>query len=198
MVPISIHRGKDLRSFFLVDTYSLKESYFALIRAVKGYNQELGFKFTSYLTQTLKRSLWRYTALSRRREALALNNLYNLNDEGAGEIIDRITDPNAIDPAERAEVATLKIELDKALKKLSGQQPKMLMLYYGYERPVHELARVFNATCQEIRKEIICGREKLRWNALLRKVWREWAADYKQVRFDRNEVLNWLKTSGKK
>lgn len=153
-----------------------QESYFYLIKAIEGFLPELGFKFTTYLTKTLHRNIWRYKRYCRCKEALTLN--VPLYDGREDERIDEIIDPDTPDPLERIEREFLIKQLNEAINRLPERQADMINQHYLHGSSIKDLANIFQTTVRDIQHNLVYGKSKLRRDRFLVKTWRYWTGYY--------------------
>ncbi len=113
-----------------------QEAYFALHRAVKGYDPSKGYKFITYLTIAIKRHLWRY----KKAQGMAIASLDKpLNDDSSISLSDTIADPTVnieSDTTDQGLIGYIGNELKDLLKELPEAERLIFEYKYfkGYSR----------------------------------------------------------------
>ncbi len=145
--------------------------YFAMLKAVKAYNPESGYKFVTYLRYHIKNELNGLVGLKTEAQRnTPLNSCTSLDGEiqGADDVIlsDSIPDENAERDFEEAERRIfndkLRADLDKALSMIPGSCERVIRGRYYRNKTLAELAAELGITLEAVRQRAGKGMRLLR------------------------------------
>lgn len=133
-------------------------SYFAFLDAVKGYDPERGFAFTSYFKYPLKNHIHSLLGVrSSRRDALnhcsSLNELLSEDDPDSGERIDLVPDPtDDYEPEElRIYREQLHEDLERCLSTLEEREQRVIRSRYWDGKTLKEVGQEIGVSYQRVR-----------------------------------------------
>ncbi len=115
-----------------------QQAYSAFLKAIEGYDDSKGFKFTSYLKYPFKnavRALCKQNdLLNKCEESLNAPVKSDMSDDKASELADFVADERALDFVEQIEradeIELIKTVVHKAIDKLPGREPEIVREYY--------------------------------------------------------------------
>lgn len=136
----------------------IQEGYMALLEAIKYFDINSGYKFTTYLNYTLKNAFQRVMGLktsTQRNEPL--NNSYSLNsnisqDDEETEEIDFIVDENALKEFERIEVSETQQIVWEAISHLDERSKEVIIMKYFKDMTLRNISDVLSVTIETVRQ----------------------------------------------
>ena len=162
----------------------LQCGYFAMLAAVKAYNPDKNYKFTSYLNLHVKTAI--NTAINHgRRNATNDDNIkmcsYNVNVSGEDgeetELLQLIKDENTLYEYEHLELTDIQQYVWKAVSELPERQGEIVRRYYLERESLTHIAEDKGVSVQNIQERKRQGIQMLRKNRELREFYREYSDD---------------------
>lgn len=136
----------------------IQEGYMALLEAVKYFDINSGYKFTTYLNYTLKNAFQRVMGLrTTKQRSEPLNNCFSLNsnisqDDEETEEIDFIVDENALKEFERIEVSETQQIVWEAIFHLDERSRQVIIMKYFKDMTLRNISDVLSVTIETIRQ----------------------------------------------
>lgn len=141
----------------------INHGYFGLLRAIKGFEPEMGYTFLTYLTKTLQTSFLEAAGMrSSKRDWLNYAGSLDVpagGKDGNSPLVDLLEDLGDLVPGS-SDISVLVLEdvwnqelraaLDEAMTVLEPQQRELLNMVYYFEVPMTEVAEVWGLTRQRI------------------------------------------------
>ena len=173
-----------------VTVWDLKQqAYGAFLKAIEGYDEGKGYKFTSYLKYPFKnaiRSLRTHDTLNRSE---SLNTMITEKDNiEAYELGDTIPDEHSLDFAEKLENESMYKTVRQAVANLPESEKEIITERYFNNRSFTDIAREKGKTSESIRQREKIALQRLRNNKDIRKLSNE--LGYSSYRIYRNNYTS--------
>ncbi|MGM9969226.1 MAG: sigma-70 family RNA polymerase sigma factor [Anaeroplasma sp.] len=136
----------------------IQEGYMALLEAIKYFDINSGYKFTTYLNYTLKNAFQRVMGLKTSKQRNEpLNNCFSLNsnisqDDEETEEIDFIIDETALKQFERIEVSETQQIVWEAISHLDERSREVIIMKYFKDMTLRNISNVLSVTVETVRQ----------------------------------------------
>lgn len=136
----------------------IQEGYMALLEAIKYFDINSGYKFTTYLNYTLKNAFQKVMGLrTNKQRNEPLNNCFSLNsnisqDDEETEEIDFIIDKTALKQFERIEVSETQQIVWEAISHLDERSREVIIMKYFKDMTLKNISNVLSVTIETVRQ----------------------------------------------
>lgn len=178
-----------------VELWDIKQvSYSAFLEAVKAYNADGGYKFTSFLEYPFKNAVNDLLGLRTSRTANEpLNNCTSLDkpvsdEDGDTTLIDLQEDETSTDFVDRLESALISDIIREEIEMLNVPYCDVIRWYYLEDKGLEEIGELLGVSRERARQIRVKAERELRKSKVLRKLYNE---HYQQRYVPRRRYYDW-------
>lgn len=177
LVAVIAYRYNGLQErYSFIDFEDLTQcGYFAMLKAIKSFNPEKGFKFTSYLNFHYRNCIYDMIGSRKSRTELippAISLNATLNSDSDTEFMTMVNEAASGDVSDNLEQEELSRIVAAAVDKLHGKQPAIIKGLYFEDKTLAQLAEELNIyNAERVRQIKIRAFERLRAMPELRELY---------------------------